>query len=365
MACKRTSRTDCGAVEDCVKIEGCLELEGRAETEGSTELGDCTEDCPEVLSKTGIEDDVFCDNSTGTAGSTGDADSTDNVGSADGTTTGGVCAPIGGFCGIDETVCCCRAGSILRFIVAQNRECLPRNSRYAEHYMNDQPLLLILPTLPDTTLDAETSAKVLSEIFAPYIPFRPLDAHPDVLWYGKDEPLGIAGVRQSIGDMQKKPFQEHEKYAVFLHADSLKHEAQNALLKTLEEPPAHTRIILVAEQEFSLLPTIRSRCLIVRPNIHDGVGETKTSPHTETSLPKTISESIHHAELLKDRAEAVIFCTTLLHKEKVELEKTSHSNRVRRVQKLAAVLRDLKRNINVRLAMESLFFTLAKPEYFV
>jgi len=231
--------------------------------------------------------------------------------------------------------------------------------------MNDQPLLLILPTLPDTIPDVATLDKVFLDVFAQYIPFHPLESHPDVLWYGKDEPLGIAGVRHAIGDIQKKPFQEEEKYAVFLHTDSLKHEAQNALLKTLEEPPAHTHIILVAQQEFSLLPTIRSRCLIVHPNTDDGAGETEVKSRVDISLPTTLAESIQRAEVLKDRAEAVAFCTTLLHKEKTELEKTPHPNRVWRVQKLAAVLRDLKRNINVRLAMENLFFTLAKPEYFV
>jgi DNA polymerase-3 subunit delta' len=45
--------------------------------------------------------------------------------------------------------------------------------------------------------------------------------------------------------------------------------AQNALLKTLEEPPAQTHIILAAAEDSSLLPTIRSRCAVIRLGLPD------------------------------------------------------------------------------------------------
>lgn len=49
------------------------------------------------------------------------------------------------------------------------------------------------------------------------------------------------------------------RVAVLLHADTMTIEAQNALLKLLEEPPDDTMLLLTAEQAHSLLPTIRSR----------------------------------------------------------------------------------------------------------
>ena len=56
---------------------------------------------------------------------------------------------------------------------------------------------------------------------------------------------------------------------IIWQAERLTIEAQNALLKTLEEPPRHTRIILEAQSLDALLPTILSRCLVTRLEILD------------------------------------------------------------------------------------------------
>src|SRR5690606_25585610 len=50
------------------------------------------------------------------------------------------------------------------------------------------------------------------------------------------------------------------KLAILVAADSMNDSAQNALLKTLEEPPSDTSLILLAAAPDKLLPTIRSRC---------------------------------------------------------------------------------------------------------
>lgn len=71
------------------------------------------------------------------------------------------------------------------------------------------------------------------------------------------------GIRQ-IADMQNAahlpPFEGRYKVFIFDRAEMLSHEAANSLLKTLEEPPPKTLIILVTAKESSLLPTIASRC---------------------------------------------------------------------------------------------------------
>jgi DNA polymerase-3 subunit delta' len=58
----------------------------------------------------------------------------------------------------------------------------------------------------------------------------------------------------------RTPALGHWKVFVVDEAELLHAEAQNAMLKTLEEPPARTTIVLVTQQEEQLLPTIRSRC---------------------------------------------------------------------------------------------------------
>jgi DNA polymerase-3 subunit delta' len=73
----------------------------------------------------------------------------------------------------------------------------------------------------------------------------------------------IAQVRKLTERLSLKALSARRKVAVILKADRLNVAAQNALLKTLEEPPADTTIILVSTAADALLPTIRSRCLRV------------------------------------------------------------------------------------------------------
>ncbi|HSM91838.1 MAG TPA: DNA polymerase III subunit delta' [Anaeromyxobacteraceae bacterium] len=58
-------------------------------------------------------------------------------------------------------------------------------------------------------------------------------------------------------------FEGRRRFVVIDPADAMNPQAQNALLKTLEEPPEETTLVLVASSPDSLLPTIRSRCLRV------------------------------------------------------------------------------------------------------
>ena len=70
-------------------------------------------------------------------------------------------------------------------------------------------------------------------------------------------------IRNLQSDIVIKP---HKKYKIYIidKAEKMTVEAQNALLKTLEEPPEYAIIILVTNNKEGLLPTIRSRCEIVK-----------------------------------------------------------------------------------------------------
>ena len=72
------------------------------------------------------------------------------------------------------------------------------------------------------------------------------------------------GVRELVSELALMPVEGGARVAVIEGADRMNEDAQSALLKTLEEPPAGVTIILCADQEGRLLPTVRSRCLRVR-----------------------------------------------------------------------------------------------------
>lgn len=90
--------------------------------------------------------------------------------------------------------------------------------------------------------------------------------YPDLLWIARgDKPsLGIERVRGLTAELALRPYRAGgTRVAVIDEAHLLTAEAQNALLKLLEEPPPATLIILVSEHLESLLLTVRSRCRAV------------------------------------------------------------------------------------------------------
>jgi hypothetical protein len=84
--------------------------------------------------------------------------------------------------------------------------------------------------------------------------------HPDLILISGENSIGIQQIRQVEKKLALKPYSAPVKIAVIWEAEKLTIPAQNSLLKTLEEPPAHSLIILSIFQKSSLLPTILSRC---------------------------------------------------------------------------------------------------------
>jgi DNA polymerase-3 subunit delta' len=75
---------------------------------------------------------------------------------------------------------------------------------------------------------------------------------------------GDRGVRDLVGELALMPIEGGARVAIVEAAQRMSEDAQSAFLKTLEEPPAGTTIILCADDEERMLPTIRSRCARIR-----------------------------------------------------------------------------------------------------
>lgn len=89
--------------------------------------------------------------------------------------------------------------------------------------------------------------------------------HPDGHVIAPSEgSIGIEQVRELQRQLALKPYEADRKVALIEAADVMTPAAQNSLLKTLEEPAGQTVILLVASNPSALLPTVRSRCQIVR-----------------------------------------------------------------------------------------------------
>jgi DNA polymerase-3 subunit delta' len=78
------------------------------------------------------------------------------------------------------------------------------------------------------------------------------------------EARAARGVRDLVRDLALLPIEGGARVAIVEGAAQMNEDAQNALLKTLEEPPAGVTIVLCVDREEVLLPTVRSRCARIR-----------------------------------------------------------------------------------------------------
>ena len=91
--------------------------------------------------------------------------------------------------------------------------------------------------------------------------------HPDVHWIEiekKAKFLKIDNIRDLQHSVKLSPVESNYKIFIIKEADRMNEEASNCLLKTLEEPPASTIIILIANSLTPVKETIKSRCQIIR-----------------------------------------------------------------------------------------------------
>lgn len=95
--------------------------------------------------------------------------------------------------------------------------------------------------------------------------------------------IGVDEIRQMIGDVYIKPFLAGHKVYVILSADKLTKEAQNAMLKVLEEPPYYAVFILCTTAPDTILETIHSRGVHLRLKAAD---YNKTSKFIADTYPQ-------------------------------------------------------------------------------
>ena len=97
--------------------------------------------------------------------------------------------------------------------------------------------------------------------------------HPDIIWAAHEKPntISVDDIREQVNNtIMIKPYQGPYKIYIIDRAELMTPQAQNALLKTIEEPPEYAVIILLTENAEVLLPTINSRCVMLKlRNIRD------------------------------------------------------------------------------------------------
>lgn len=128
--------------------------------------------------------------------------------------------------------------------------------------------------------------------------------HPDLIHVGEEgKDINVATVRALRSDAYVLPNEAERKVYLIDRADTMNPSAQNAMLKLLEDGPPYAAFLLLADQEGALLPTVRSRCELIRLDHLEG----------EDPDPELVTEADRLSTLLLEGRELELleYCVTL------------------------------------------------------
>lgn len=182
--------------------------------------------------------------------------------------------------------------------------------------------------------------------------------------------IGIAEIKKIQKKLFLKPIKSKMKAVTITEAEHLTPQAQNALLKTLEEPPDNTIIILVAPSEEVFLPTILSRCTILtlnKPNINADQDDNNLEDILQKIPDWEIGQRLKQAEILaKERQTAILWITSAILSARSLLRHSIANDKMEDISTLNKTIKTLQSygqdikttNVNLRLALENLFLSL-------
>ncbi len=178
----------------------------------------------------------------------------------------------------------------------------------------------------------------------------------DITILEPDPSITIKQVRQLVSFLSKKPVKLKNKIALIKDADKLTLPAQHAILKTLEEPPSHSIIILLSPQKSSLISTITSRCQVIK------LKSTFKLTTQETKNQKKIYDQIIKANFGKRITIINSFTNTKQNalkfvKNQLLLLRSNPKKNIKSIKACQVCIKHLKANLNPKLALETLVFS--------
>ena len=171
--------------------------------------------------------------------------------------------------------------------------------------------------------------------------------YPDVLYFSSESKLGISEARKIKEHFSLKPYSAKGRLVVLENASGLTPEAQNALLKTLEELPKEALLILGANSDSHFLPTVLSRCLVVKLQ-----GTSDKAQGYEGDLERletaSIAERFEFIEKLKDKENFLKSLIEYFHQKR----KMAYLKEILQAEEWA------KQNVNIRAILEYLMLVM-------
>jgi DNA polymerase III delta prime subunit len=175
--------------------------------------------------------------------------------------------------------------------------------------------------------------------------------------------IGIAQIKAGIHFLQEKPLSLATKVLIISRADLLTADAQNAMLKILEEPPVYALILLLTKTENGLLPTVVSRCRKFRAD----AGLLEDAPKIDPKLTFKYMLNLNFGERLdwaeenaKEEKDTIIeILENWIEEGRGMLSDENGVAIADGLEKVIKTVDDLENtNVGVRLALEQLLISL-------
>lgn len=199
--------------------------------------------------------------------------------------------------------------------------------------------------------------------------------HPDIYYLTSETSIGIKEIRELESKISLRPVLATHKIALIADAEKLTTEAQNALLKTLEEPPDYVNLILLVKDADLLLSTITSRCQIINLAVKNKEFSKQEFQELEILFEELIKNRVGErlektAELAKTREDALKFIENSLmfwrqillnkYNKTSDINNSALQNQLSSSQILTIIKSTretqilLQKNINPRLTLDNL-----------
>lgn len=220
--------------------------------------------------------------------------------------------------------------------------------------MQKQTVLIVSKSEPDITTVLSLISPELEGLH---------ETHPDLMTLspkGKANSIGIDQVRKLVSWTYNQPFQHSLKCGIIQMAHAMTPQAQNGLLKTIEETPNFTQLVLVTHNPSLLLPTVLSR--VQTHNLHNpAIAETNTEDIPRNFLLGNLSErGAISDKLIKtgNRAEVQSFINSLLNLSIADPTLIDQQRLHHNKELLVLALKNLKAGGNLRLTLQTLAISM-------
>jgi DNA polymerase-3 subunit delta' len=179
-----------------------------------------------------------------------------------------------------------------------------------------------------------------------------------------EKSIGISKIREGINFLREKPLSYKKKFLIIQNSEKMTVQSQNSLLKTLEEPPSKSIIILSARNHNFILDTIVSRCRLI--NIKEDEKEYRKdskNPSLKEIIKMDLGKRLDLcSEISKEEKEDVIDILEDWIREGREdmLKNPKNISLLENISKIIEIKNDLENsNVNLRLSLEALLLNLS------